>query len=257
LHDLFDIVHDDYVAIPASKFVNTLSAAHASGMDSTHAHNHSPVSHTEVPFTEAEWDARYGTVEERMWSGNPNPVLVAEVTGLTPGTALDVGCGEGADALWLADRGWKVTGVDISSVALKRAAAQGESQGLAVEWRRLDLLAEPLELGSFDLVSAQFMHLPGGLRRPLYARLAAAVAPGGTLLLVGHDFSDVQTSMPRPDLPDMFFTAGALAADLDPRSWEVLVAESRPRQTLDPEGREITIRDSVLMARKRQRRSGD
>lgn len=214
-------------------------------------HEHqAPHDDIKVPFTAAEWDARYSTAADRMWSGNPNPVLVDETAALTPGTALDVGCGEGADALWLAARGWKVTGIDISSVALERAAKQGELQGLHVDWRQVDLLEAALPAGPYDLVSAQFMHLPSALRRKLYARLAEAVAAGGTLLLVGHHPSDVHTSAARPDLPDMFFTAEELAADLDPAAWEILVADARPRQAKDPQGREITIRDTVLVAQK-------
>jgi SAM-dependent methyltransferase len=203
-----------------------------------------------VPFTEDEWNARYSTAADRMWSGNPNPVLVDETAALSPGSALEVGCGEGADALWLASRGWKVTGVDISSVALERAAAQGELQGLQVDWQQVDLLGDPLPSGPYDLVAAHFMHLPSAMRRRLYAQLADAVAAGGTLLLVGHHPSDVHTSAARPDLPDMFFTAEELAADLDPAGWTVLVTDARPRQAKDPQGQQITIRDTVLVARK-------
>jgi SAM-dependent methyltransferase len=203
-----------------------------------------------VPFTEAEWEARYSSAEGGIWSGNPNPVLVDEVAGLAAGTALDVGCGEGADALWLAARGWTVTGTDISTVALKRAAAQGKLQGLDVTWKHADLLQDPPPPGTYDLVTAHYMHLPSVERRRLYAQLADAVKPGGTLLLVGHHPTDVHTTVKRPDLPDMFFTAEQLAADLDPTTWEVLVSDARPRQTRDPEGREVTIRDTVLVARK-------
>ncbi len=218
-------------------------------MDSAHQH-HEPPAELKVPFTAAEWDARYSTAEDRMWSGNPNPVLVAEASNLPPGTALDVGCGEGADALWLAGRGWTVTGTDISAVALKRAASQGKAQGLEVTWKQTDLLADPLPKGAYDLVAAHYMHLPSAQRRRLYGQLADAVRPGGTLLLVGHHPSDVHTTMHRPDLPDMFFTAEDLAAELDADSWKVLVTDARPRQTRDPEGREVTIRDTVLVARK-------
>lgn len=203
-----------------------------------------------VPFTEAEWDERYSTAAERIWSGNPNPVLVTETADLPPGTALDVGCGEGADALWLAARGWVVTGTDISAVALKRAAAQGEKLGLEATWLQADLLHDPLPSDAYDLVTAHYMHLPSAERRLLYARLADAVKPGGTLLLVGHHPSDVHTSAHRPNLPDMFFTAEELAAELAAGRWEVLLTDARARQTKDPDGHELTIRDTVLLARK-------
>jgi len=180
----------------------------------------------------------------------PNPVLVAETTDLAPGSALEVGCGEGVDALWLAGRGWRVTGVDISRVALARAAAQGRAQGLEVEWQHADVLAVPPAAGVYDLVSAQFMHLPAAERVSLYGRLAAAVAPGGTLLIVAHHPSDLHTTMNRPSLYDMFFTPEQLVANLDPEAWQVLIAESRPRVAVDPQGCEVTIHDTVLKARR-------
>jgi SAM-dependent methyltransferase len=201
-------------------------------------------------FGQAAWEARYNAVEGGIWSGNPNPVLVTEAAGLVPGSALDVGCGEGADALWLAGRGWKVTGTDISTVALKRAAKQGESQGLVVDWQHVDLLAEPPKPGSYDLVSAHFLQLPPDKRRALYAHLAEAVVPGGTLLIVGHHPADMLAHTGRTNLQEMMFTAEELAAELDPAVWEVLVVDARPRQAKHPEGHDVTIRDTILLARK-------
>jgi SAM-dependent methyltransferase len=201
-------------------------------------------------FGAEAWDERYRSRDTGIWSGKPNVILVAEVSGLVPGRALDVGCGEGADALWLAERGWRVTGVDISTVALERAAAQGKALGLDVVWQHADVLAEPPEAGAFDLVSAHFMHLPSVERIALYDRLADAVAPGGTLLLVGHHPSDLQTTIGRPHLPDMLFTAEQVAAELDAATWEVAVAEARPRPATDADGRELTIHDTVLRARR-------
>jgi len=202
-------------------------------------------------FGEAAWEARYRSHSSAIWSGDPNAVLVDETADLPPGQALDVGCGEGADALWLAARGWKVTAVDISTVALARAEAEAAKKGHEVEWVHADLLAEPPAPGAFDLVTAHFMHLPVRERQMLHAGLAAAVAPGGTLLLVGHHPSDLQTTIGRPPLPEMFFTAEQLAADLDPAQWDVAVAEARPRTATDPNGRRITIHDTVLRARKK------
>src|SRR5205814_628062 len=114
-------------------------------------------------FEEAAWEERYRT-QPKIWSGRPNPQLVAEATGLTPGRALDVGCGEGADAVWLAQRGWTVTAVDISTTALERAAAHAADAGSQVAeritWTHADLRDHRPTEGAFDLVSAQFMHLP-------------------------------------------------------------------------------------------------
>src|SRR5687768_15357895 len=103
------------------------------------------------------WDERYRS-SDKVWSGNPNPRLVAVASELTPGTALDVGCGEGADAIWLAQRGWSVTGVDISAVALERA--QNAAGSHAITWKQANILEWTPDPGDYDLISAQFMHLP-------------------------------------------------------------------------------------------------
>jgi SAM-dependent methyltransferase len=205
-------------------------------------------------FDQEAWEERYSS-RTAIWSGRPNPQLVTEAADLTVGTALDVGSGEGADALWLAARGWQVTAVDFSTVALQRATTQADTLGpeisSRIHWLHADLTAWTPTQETFDLVSAQFMHLPTALRQPLFARLAAAVAPGGTLLLVGHHPSDLQTTIPRPPYPDVFFTAEQVAESLDADQWKVVVGEARPRPATDPEGREVTIHDAVLRAHKR------
>jgi thioredoxin reductase/SAM-dependent methyltransferase len=202
-------------------------------------------------FSAEAWEERYREKTGGRWSGNPNPVLVAEASDLAAGRALDVGCGEGADALWLAERGWRVTGVDISTVALGRAAAHAAGRGLEVDWQHVDLLATPPAAGAYELVSAHFMQLPEGQRIALYEHLAAAVAPGGTLLIVGHHPVDMHAPMRRAHQHDMFFTADQLVAQLDPNGWDVLVAEARPRQAMTPEGEHGTLHDAVLLARRR------
>lgn len=173
----------------------------------------------------------------------------------TPGTALDVGSGEGADAIWLAVRGWRVTCIDVSTVALERAAERAADAGQEVAdritWQPADVLSwDPAPL-RFDLVSAQFMHLPPLAREALHRRLAAAVRPGGSLLIVAHHPSDLETSMRRPHPSDLFFTAEQIAATLDPDAWQIVVAAAPERQMLDPEGRPVTIHDTVLHARRR------
>ena len=204
-------------------------------------------------FDEDFWDQRYRS-QTAVWSGRPNPHLVAEAAELPPGAALDVGCGEGADAVWLAERGWQVTAADISTTALQRGAAQAEALDADVArrilWQHADLTRWAPRENHFDLVSAQYMHLPPDLRKPLFAGLATAVGPGGTLLIVGHHPSDLQTTMPRPPLPELFYSAEELADSLDADHWEVLVAEARPRSASDPTGQEVTIHDAVLRARR-------
>ncbi|HEY4008187.1 MAG TPA: methyltransferase domain-containing protein [Pseudonocardia sp.] len=211
----------------------------------SHAHADDQVMWT-APF----WDERYGSAD-RIWSGNPNPQLVAEAGGLAPGRALDAGCGEGADAHWLARRGWQVTAVDVSVVALERGAAHAQPDFAdRITWQQADLAGWVPPQESYDLVSAQFMHFPTALREPLFARLAAAVAPGGTLLIVGHHHTDLATTIGRPDEPDMFFTAEQVADTLAPELWDILATDSRPRAVIDPHGQEVTIHDTVLHARK-------
>jgi AcrR family transcriptional regulator/SAM-dependent methyltransferase len=204
-------------------------------------------------FDESYWDERYGSAQ-RVWSGNPNPQLVAEVAERPPGRALDVGSGEGADAIWLARRGWTVVAADISGVALERAAQHARDTDPAaagrIEWQRVDLLTEPPEPGSFDLVSAQFIQLPPEQRTRLFGALAAAVRDGGMLLVVGHHPSDLATDVPRPPMPELFYTPDEIAGLLD-GSWTVEVAEARPRQAATPDGIETTIHDTVLVATRR------
>ncbi|GAA0797687.1 methyltransferase domain-containing protein [Spirilliplanes yamanashiensis] len=198
-------------------------------------------------FEQDSWEERYGA-SARIWSGNPNPQLVTEAADLPPGAALDVGCGEGADAIWLAGHGWKVTAVDFSAVALARAA---EHAGDApIEWVQADLRRWEPPARAYQLVSAQFMHLPGDDRRALFARLAEAVAPGGTLLIVGHHPSDLRTSAHRMNFPDMMFTAEEVAAALDPGQWQVEAAETRPRDVTGHDGEPTTVHDAVLRARR-------
>jgi SAM-dependent methyltransferase len=210
-------------------------------------------------FDQIYWDNRYGTGTD-VWSGAANPVLVSETAGLPPGRALEVGCGEGADSIWLASRGWRVTAVDFSGVALERAAArsrragadESESAQIAarIGWEQHDLTRWAPPATAFDLVSAQFMHLPSTERGVLYAALSDAVSPGGTLLIVGHDITASHDSSHTPSA-DLFFTAEEIAATLDPDRWQVEVAESRTRTAADASGAAVVLSDAVLRARRR------
>jgi SAM-dependent methyltransferase len=211
----------------------------------------------DVVFDAAFWDDRYGSASQ-IWSGNPNPQLVAETAELTPSTALDIGSGEGADAVWLARRGWQVTAVDISQVALDRAAEHARSVGEEVAdritWVQADLTADPApDLGSgFGLVSAQFMHLAAPQRDAVFRGLAASVGPGGIFLVVGHDVSDLQTAPHmRPHHPELMFTTDDIVAMLDLAEWTIVAAESRPRSVLDPDGQPVHVADAVVVARRR------
>ncbi|HEX8005784.1 MAG TPA: class I SAM-dependent methyltransferase [Trebonia sp.] len=217
-------------------------------MTENHQHQHEP-----ERFTQEFWDARYQT-KESLWSGKPNAHLVAQAEDLAPGTALDAGAGEGADAIWLAGRGWRVTAVDISAVALERAAGHaaqaGEEVAGRITWHREDLLEWRPPKRGYDLVAAHYLHLPSAGRQPLFRRLAAAVAEGGTLLIVAHHPSDLQTTVPRPQEPDLFFTGDDIAAQLDGQGWEIVTNVAAPRQVSDPDGHQVTIHDTVFRARR-------
>ena len=173
----------------------------------------------------AEWDTIYAE-KHAIWSGEPNAQLVAETTSLSPGTALDVGCGEGADAVWLAQHGWDVTAVDISEIALERARAHASSAGVHVSFERTDLVAAPPEPGSYDLVSAQFFHLPEPPRTQAYRGLGAAVRPGGHLLVVGHYPSEHIGK----DHPERLFTTDEIVELFD--GWRVVTSEVRERTAM-------------------------
>ncbi len=215
-----------------------------------HEHTFDPADHLSQEF----WDDRYRSTPA-VWSGEPNPHLVEQAVDLEPGDALDVGSGEGADAIWLAGQGWHVTGIDVSPVALQRAAERAASRGPEVaqriSWRQADVLSWEPGVDQFDLVSAQFMHVPGPARESLHRRLAGAVRPGGTLLVVGHHPSDLDTTMRRPNLPDLLFTAEQVATTLDPGEWQIHVVSSPQREAVDSDGRPVTIRDAVLTATRR------
>jgi SAM-dependent methyltransferase len=202
-------------------------------------------------FSQAAWDERYSS-SDRIWSGNANPHLVAAAAELTPGAALDVGCGEGADAIWLASQGWHVTAIDVSAVALDRAAAQAASSGGqiadCITWQQADVLSWVPAARQFDLVSAQFMQLPKPALESLHRRLAEAVRLAGVLLIVGHHPSDLDSGIGRPHHPELMFTAEQVAATLDPVEWRITRASAPERQVVNPDGDPVTIRDAVLQA---------
>jgi SAM-dependent methyltransferase len=223
-----------------------MSDNHGHGAHGHHgAHDHG-AQEAAAPHGEQAWDERYQTQPE-IWSGNPNVALVAEAAGITPGTALDAGAGEGGDAFWLAAQGWAVTAADISSVALERAAKRASERGLAITWLHADLAKTPPP-GTYDLVTAHYLHIPRSEQPIMFASLAAAVAAGGTLLVVGHDFSDM-AKLPRPDLAEYGWTPADVAAVLG-EDWTIEVAEGRPRPATGPDGNEVTVNDAILRARR-------
>jgi thioredoxin reductase len=183
---------------------------------------------------EAHWDRRYGG--DRMWSGKPNGTLVQEVDGLPAGRALDVGAGEGGDAIWLAEQGWRLTASDISQRALDHVAALAEERDLPVDCLHTDANAlDAFEAGAFDLVSAQYVPIPRSPDGRGVRNLLAAVAPGGTLLVVGHDLEPLRRPLDEREHgpfidPDAYVRPADVAAAIaDAPDWSIEVHETRPR----------------------------
>lgn len=200
-------------------------------------------------FEQPSWDERYGG-PDRVWSGRPNAVLAVEAADLVPGRAVDLGCGEGGDAIWLAERGWQVTGIDFSEAGLARAAAHAAERGVAdrIEWRQADLRTWAPDGEQWDLVTSHFLHLLDDGMLEATRQMAGAVAPGGTLLVVGHHADDAHTGL-RWSMPGVLFTAEDLQPALDPELFDVHV-EARPRQETR-DGVAHDVRDAVLRARRR------
>ena len=202
------------------------------------------------------WDTHYGQ-RSQIWSGRPNAVLVEETRDLTPGSALDIGCGEGADAIWLAQGGWHVTAVDVSRTALERAERAAKEAGVdqLIDWQWHDL-AETMPDGAYDLVSAQYLHAPIEFPRDRVLQSAASrVAPGGTLLVVSHAASPPwskhaheEREFPKPE-------DDARAAGVYDPGWELRICEVRERETISPDGEPATISDSIVKARRRNQDS--
>ncbi|MGI5372860.1 class I SAM-dependent methyltransferase [Streptomyces sp. CA-251387] len=197
------------------------------------------------------WETRYRD-GSRLWSGRPNALLVREATDLAPGSALDLGCGEGADAVWLASRGWRVTGVDIAHTALERAASHAAEAGVSdrTAWER-HVLGETFPHGSFDLVNVQYLQSPVPLDQQRVLRQAAeAVAPGGTLLIVLHaNWPSWQSEPPfEAEFPTLEGVLDELA--LPEEEWTVQTLETVRRPSVSPDGLEGSRDDHVWRMRR-------
>ncbi|UUN30522.1 bifunctional 2-polyprenyl-6-hydroxyphenol methylase/3-demethylubiquinol 3-O-methyltransferase UbiG [Streptomyces sp. FIT100] len=201
-------------------------------------------------FWERHWQQVRAAGPGSMGGNPPNPYLARETGGLTPGTALDAGCGGGAEAIWLASRGWHVTAADISSEALARAAERAATSGAAerLQWVEADLgIWSPA--AQFDLVMTHYAH-PAMPQLEFYDRIADWVAPGGTLLIVGHlDTPDSTGHGHRPPA-EASATSGAVTARMDAVEWEIVTAEEHLRTGHG--GRAVPLHDVVVRAVRRR-----
>ncbi|MDQ6525683.1 methyltransferase domain-containing protein [Nocardioides sp. LHD-245] len=224
-----------------------------------HRHHHDHDDSLEAlrdALTAGFWDERYGG-SDRVWSGRPNQRLVEQTADLTPGTALDVACGEGGDAVWLAKQGWQVTAVDVSQVALAKVAAHAEDEGVGDRIRIgfYDALADPRPVGrrTFDLVTVSFLHVPQSDFAAIYRGIADAVAPGGRLLVTAHHPDDVATGARHDHGPGLMFEPDrvleTLGAGPSGSDWEVEVADTPVREQVTPDG-PLLVRDTVVRVRR-------
>lgn len=200
------------------------------------------------------WNQVYGE-KDQMWSGQPNAALVHALSGHASGTALDVGCGEGGDAVWLAEQGWTVTAIDVSTTALERAAAAADARGVGsqIDWQQIDL-TEAMPAGEFDLVSAIFLQSRINFpREDILKSLTRNVAPGGLFLVVGHAewppwAQAAEHEHDRPVLHNAIETLTFL--DLDSETWDVLICADQSREATSPDGESAELLDAVILIRR-------
>ena len=192
-----------------------------------------------------DWDKRHQVGD---FEGNgPNPTLVGGVAGLRPGSALELAAGSGTNAVWLARQGWRTTAVDWSPVGLANGRAKADEAGVTVQWLERDLFDWSPPARSFDLVVIVYLHLPQEERAPVYARAAAAVAPGGRMIVVGHDRLHGAEDQGGPD-PARLFTADEIARDLLAADPALVIEREEVVRRVPPPGRGPI--DSLLVVRR-------
>ena len=198
-----------------------------------------------------DWDRKYAA-QEQLWSVHPNRLLVQEVAELAPGRALDLACGEGRHAIWLAELGWRVSAVDFSEVAIAKARDRAEHAGLEVDFHSADLRDFEPEPRAFDLVLVFFLQLPADERRVILSRAADAIAPGGTFLLVGHDLLNLTDGVGGPSDAHVLYTSDDIVAELP--GLEIEKAERVLRDVADADRSAI---DVLVRARRAIPRDAD
>jgi SAM-dependent methyltransferase len=186
----------------------------------------------------ADWNRKHGEAG-LLFGAEPNRFLVAEVEGLPPGRALDLACGAGRNAVWLAERGWTVTGVDFSDVALENGRGLAAERGVEVDWVEADAVEWEPPAEAFDLVVVMYLQLPAAERRASLARAASAVAPGGTLLVVGHHVENLDGGYGGPKDVRVLIDPAVVAGELDGLEIEKAERVLRPVETDDGEAQAI------------------
>jgi len=203
-----------------------------------------PASSVRAGFAREDWNSRYAQ-KELLWTAEPNRRLAVEAGGLEPGRALDVACGEGRNAVWLAERGWQVTAVDFSDVALGKGARLAETRGVEVDWVVADILEYAPDPGAFDLVVVLYLQLPHEQFVRALRHAADAVAPGGTLFVLGHDTTNLVDGYGGPKDAAVLFTPEEVTDAL-----EGLVVEraEKVERTVALDNGEATAIDALVRA---------
>ncbi len=193
-----------------------------------------------------EWDRRYKE-NDLVWGWTPNELLVQEVNDLKPGRSLDMACGEGRNAIWLASIGWKSTGIDFSSEGIKKGKQMAAELGVEVEWLEADLRKwEPPE-SAYDLIVSLYVHMmPDEIGR-VHRNATTALAPGGTMIVIGHDLTNLTDGYGGPPFPDVLFTPERIAQDLDQL---VVEKAERAKRTIKTDDGEKTAIDTLVRAHK-------
>jgi SAM-dependent methyltransferase len=191
----------------------------------------------------AEWDARYAD-SERVWSLGPNQFVEAALGDLPPGRAVDLAAGEGRNAVWLASRGWEVTAVDFSHVALERGRATAPESG--VTWVCADVLSWQSGAEPYDLAVLAYLQLEESGRRQAARTAFGCLRPGGTFFLVAHDSSNLTEGTGGPQDPSVLMTADDVLADLGDASYDVVEASRVERRVAGPDGTERTAYDALV-----------
>ena len=194
-----------------------------------------------------QWDDRYASTD-LVWTAEPNVFVVRELAGLQPGRALDLGAGEGRNAIWLAEHGWQVTAVDFSGVALAKAAQLAEGRGVTgITWDAADLRGYQPPPGSFDLVLLAYIHLPPAESDALLHAAATALAPGGTLLVIGHDRDNIAHGYGGPQEPAVLYQAAEVVAALPGL---IIVQAGQERRPVPADDGERTAIDTLVRAQR-------
>jgi 2-polyprenyl-3-methyl-5-hydroxy-6-metoxy-1,4-benzoquinol methylase len=195
-----------------------------------------------------DWDQRYAG-RELVWTSEANRFLVQEAATLAPARALDLACGEGRNAVWLAERGWQVTGVDFSTVGVAKAQRLADARGVTVEWVTANVLDHRPKPAAFELVIIFYLQVPATQRTPIVRSAAGAVAPGGTFLLVAHDASNIAAGYGGPQDPAVLYAAQDIVTDLDGTGLQIERSDRVQRPVETSEGSRMAL-DALVRARR-------